>query len=101
MIAVGHLWIWLLLILFVAGIVAIVRWSGRRQSRSMTAGRRECPACKEWMRRDASVCPHCRTASEPWTFHGGRWWVTRPDAPYYLDEGSQTWRRSDPPPPAV
>lgn len=35
---------------------------------------RECPHCKEKMRRDASVCPHCRTASEPWLFDQGRWW---------------------------
>jgi hypothetical protein len=101
LISFGHLWIWLILILVVAGIVTIVRRSGRRQSRSMMAGRRECPACKEWMRRDASVCPHCRTATEPWTFHDGRWWVIRPDATYYLDERSQTWQRFEPPSPAV
>ena len=29
---------------------------------------RECPFCKEDMRRDASVCPHCRNNSEPWVF---------------------------------
>jgi predicted amidophosphoribosyltransferase len=95
-IGVGHLWTWLVLILVVAGIVAIVRRSGRRRSRSITADKRECPTCKEWMRRDASVCPHCRMASEPWTFHDGRWWVIRPDATYYLDERSQTWRRFEP-----
>jgi hypothetical protein len=100
-IGVGHLWIWLVLILVVAGIVAIVRRSGRRHVRSMTADRRECPACKEWMRRDASVCPHCHTASEPWTLHAGRWWVVRADATYYLDEASQTWQRFEPSPPAV
>ena len=23
--------------------------------------RKRCPACHEWMRQEASVCPHCRT----------------------------------------
>src|SRR4051812_48513801 len=27
---------------------------------------RECPHCKELMRRDASVCPHCQQPSTPW-----------------------------------
>jgi RNA polymerase subunit RPABC4/transcription elongation factor Spt4 len=31
---------------------------------------RECPHCKEAMRRDASVCPHCRRDSDAW-----RYWV--------------------------
>jgi len=26
-------------------------------------GRRECPHCKEGMRADAAVCPHCRHTS--------------------------------------
>jgi hypothetical protein len=65
----------------------------------MVADRRECPAGKEWMRRDASICPHCRTASEPWTFHDGRWWVVRTDATYYLHDHSQTWRRFEQPSP--
>jgi hypothetical protein len=39
---------------------------------------REYPHCKEQMRRDATMCPHCRTESDPWTLHEGIWWVTRP-----------------------
>lgn len=35
---------------------------------------RECPHCKEDMRRDARVCPHCRNESEPWLLEDGRWW---------------------------
>lgn len=34
---------------------------------------RECPHCKEQMRRDASVCPHCQRDSDAWVFHEGRW----------------------------
>jgi hypothetical protein len=95
----GHLWSLLLVLLVVVAIVAIIRRSSRTRSLLMVAGRRECPACKEWMRRDASICPHCRTPSDPWTFHDGRWWVVRANATYYLDEASQTWERFDPPPP--
>ena len=36
---------------------------------------RECPFCKELMRRDASVCPHCRRESPAWKHHGGRCWT--------------------------
>jgi hypothetical protein len=61
---------------------------------------RECPQCKEQMRRDASLCPHCRSASEPWTYHEGRWWVTRPSGSYYLDAHSQQWARFEPHPTA-
>ena len=56
---------------------------------------RECPHCKSQMRRDASVCPHCRRDSEPWTFHQGFWWVERPSGRYYLDEKTGQWVVSD------
>ena len=45
---------------------------------------RECPHCKESMRRDAGVCPHCRRESEPWQFWEGRWWSGQ-------DAGTQLW----------
>jgi len=32
---------------------------------------RECPFCKEPMRRDASVCPHCRNQSDPMPLNDG------------------------------
>jgi hypothetical protein len=35
---------------------------------------RECPFCKEAMRRSAEVCPHCRNPSPAWHYHDGRWW---------------------------
>ena len=52
---------------------------------------RGCPSCRERMRRDASVCPHCRSATEPWTFHGGHWWVARKEGRYYLDPNTGGW----------
>src|SRR5262249_7883847 len=53
--------------------------------------RRECPFCKEHMRRDASVCPHCRRESEPWTFNGDRWWLLIDGKWHMYDEGSEDW----------
>jgi hypothetical protein len=59
---------------------------------------RECPHCKETMRRDASVCPHCQRESKPWTFHDGRWWHTGADGvPYWLDEPALEWKRFEAP----
>ena len=54
---------------------------------------RECPHCKEAMRRDASDCPHCRQASTPWRFYEGRWWyrATEQDAWRWLDEKTGNW----------
>lgn len=57
---------------------------------------RECPACRENMRRDASICPHCRTESEPWVFNAGYWWVQREGGWYYLDEKRGDWVRNEP-----
>jgi len=54
---------------------------------------RECPHCKEDMRRDASVCPHCREPSSPWRFHEGRWWwrASAEEPWWWLDERSEEW----------
>jgi hypothetical protein len=55
---------------------------------------RECPHCKEQMRRDASMCPHCRTESQPWKLHEGRWWTQdEQGAWYYLDEAANEWKQ--------
>src|SRR2546422_2304697 len=55
---------------------------------------RECPFCKEGMRRDASVCPHCRRESSPWRYEDGRWWSVAPDGTeMWLDEPYGAWRR--------
>jgi hypothetical protein len=56
---------------------------------------RECPHCKEPMRRDAGICPHCRKPSTAWRYHDGRWWL-RPDEdkPWqWYDERSGLWVR--------
>jgi hypothetical protein len=45
---------------------------------------RECPFCKEEMRRDASVCPHCRYEVEPLVLRDGRWYAA--DGSFVLDE---------------
>lgn len=43
-------------VLLIVGLVAAVFQSDDR---------RECPYCREQMRRDATVCPHCRHDVEP------------------------------------
>lgn len=53
---------------------------------------RDCPHCKEPMRRDASVCPHCRNASPAWTWDGERWWHEGRQGRFWLDEQANTWR---------
>src|ERR1700719_3860823 len=102
----GHVWIFLVLLVIIgaviAGVFLLATAIGRpvgRGAASSSRDRRECPACKEWMRREASICPHCRSPSEPWTLHDGRWWVVRPDGSYFLDEGTGAWRPFVPPSP--
>lgn len=56
---------------------------------------RECPHCKEPMRRDASVCPHCRRESDPWEYREGLWWLHTEQGAVWLHESSQTWRSAD------
>ena len=54
---------------------------------------RECPHCKEQMRRDASVCPLCQRDSLAWTQNDGFWWRPAEDGSWlYLDEVSGEWR---------
>jgi hypothetical protein len=61
---------------------------------------RECPYCKEPMRRDAELCPHCRQSSTPWRFHEGRWWyrASEGEAWQMLDERSGAWVPIEPSP---
>jgi hypothetical protein len=61
---------------------------------------RECPHCREPMRREASVCPHCRRESRPMQFHEGRWWSQVGGGRwYYLDETTNQWVASEQPAP--
>ena len=63
---------------------------------------RECPHCKEHMRRDASVCPHCRLESAPWKLHEGVWWTQSPEGEWrWLNERSREWVRFDSPEPSA
>jgi hypothetical protein len=57
---------------------------------------RECPYCKEAMRRDAEICPHCRQPSAPWRFHEGRWWFrpSEQDAWLWLNEPTGEWHEA-------
>jgi hypothetical protein len=67
---------------------------GRGAPASPAATYRECPHCKENMRRDAGTCPRCRKESPAWTFHGGHWWVTGDSgAQFWLDERANEWKR--------
>jgi hypothetical protein len=62
---------------------------------------RQCPWCKEAMKRDASVCPHCQRESSPWTFHEGRWWSTDTQGEWvFLNERTREWMKLPPPPAA-
>jgi hypothetical protein len=63
---------------------------------------RECPHCKEAMRRDASVCPHCRRDSDAWRLWEGRWWTPIPiQPPRWYDELAGTWREASELPPVT
>jgi hypothetical protein len=57
---------------------------------------RECPFCKEAMRRDALVCPHCRRESKAWNYREGRWWATNDaEENVWFDEVVHVWRDKD------
>lgn len=57
---------------------------------------RECPFCKEDMRRDAVVCPHCRNDSEPWIWHDELWWFKSDEGWDWLDDDENQWYSYDP-----
>lgn len=64
---------------------------------------RECPHCKEPMRRDASVCPHCQRESPAWEYRDERWWTSSKDGgeEVWFDESIGKWQAASyvPPPP--
>jgi hypothetical protein len=55
------------LLLGVIGLVAIAAMAPSEPARAEDTMYRECPHCKERMRRDANVCPQCRHESPAWT----------------------------------
>jgi len=58
---------------------------------------RECPHCKESMRCDGSICPHCRQPSAAWRLHEGRWWVrdSSQNGWRWLDDQTGEWVEHD------
>lgn len=88
------------LIGFLLGLIGLIIVAVAKPSGQKSKTLRECPFCKTRMERDASVCPHCQRESEPWTFHHGEWWVTRPSGQYYLDEKTNEWVLGADGPPA-
>jgi hypothetical protein len=62
---------------------------------------RECPHCKEPMRRDASVCPHCRRESPAWEYRDERWWASSEDGgeKVWFDEPVGKWQAASYVPP--
>lgn len=75
--------------LVLAAIVtgAVTDRSSAATANVATKWHRQCPHCKEEMRRDASVCPHCRSQSTPWTLHERRWWLYQDEHWYQWDDG--------------
>jgi type VI protein secretion system component VasK len=68
----------------------VAREQARLRAELATATR-ECPFCKEAMRRDASVCRHCRHDSDAWIYEDGRWRARSGDAWFALVEASGEW----------
>lgn len=58
---------------------------------------RACPTCKQLLKADASVCPHCGLESKPWIHHAGVWWVAGPETGewQWYDESAMTFRWYD------
>lgn len=61
--------------------------------------RKECEACKEPIRPDATVCSQCRSPqAEVWALRDGVWWdKDATGAPVWYDRGSSTWRPASTP----
>lgn len=80
--------------------VSSPQWYEQKKAELLgTRTHRECPHCKEQMRRDASVCPHCQRESEAWTENQGYWWRTDVDGAWlYLDELTGEWHSPVPSP---
>ena len=85
-ILVGLLWA------AIGAFVVYMRAQRATPTRAATT-HRKCPHCKQQMRCDASVCPHCRSASEPWQRKDNHWWRVVDGDWYLLDEPTQQWKR--------
>jgi hypothetical protein len=77
---------------------SVVPGSGSESIPQVPVAMRECPFCKEDMRRDASVCPHCRRESPAWSYEKGVWWAPNDDGDrMWLDPGGQWHSASEEP----
>ena len=57
---------------------------------------RECPFCKEDIRRDVSVCPRCQRESPAWVWESGYWWFREESGAWLqLHEETGEWERYD------
>ena len=79
-------------------VIAINLYAFRRMIRRLLfpdgvpAIPRACPHCFREMHAQAGICMFCRTQSEPWRFHEGRWWrVSLSGQQEYLDAKSRRW----------
>jgi RNA polymerase subunit RPABC4/transcription elongation factor Spt4 len=55
---------------------------------------RPCPFCKGPVRADASICPHCQQASEPWRPLRSFWVAEAADGTYWwLHQPTNNWFR--------
>ena len=66
----------------------------REQARlraALATANRECPFCREAMRRDASVCPHCGRDSDAWIYDEGQWRARSGKAWFRFVEASGEW----------
>ncbi len=91
-------WAWGLFLGWLGVIIVALLSPARDIAAEVQAARmlRECPSCREQMRRDASVCPHCHRESEAWTQNEGYWWrKDEEDRWVFLDESTHAWRRLD------
>jgi len=76
---------------FVAALNSALPRLGEARIEKSNESRRQCPHCQEAMRRDASVCPHCRRESPAWNFQNGLWWTNAQGDWYWLDEPRGAW----------
>lgn len=80
---------------FVAvGIGELSRALEHRSDRIDASTARECPHCRELMRRDASVCLRCNRDSQAWVLRNGVWTIEHTDGrTYQLDDHTGAWRQ--------
>jgi hypothetical protein len=78
----------------ILGIFGLIIAVAARPTPRPEAATRECPWCKEAMRRDAIVCPHCQRESDPWRLEGGVWFSRDPEGrEVWYEDARRRWNR--------